>query len=53
MAELLDHEMIDTKVVILGPGWVKTKMHQETLKNKKYSRENFSELKIDLKKIIL
>ena len=41
MAELLDHEMIDTKVVILGPGWVKTKMHQETLKNKKYSRENF------------
>ena len=41
MAELLDYEMINTKVVILGPGWVKTKMHQETLKNKKYSRENF------------
>ena len=53
MAELLNHEMTDTKVVILGPGWVKTKIHQETLKNKKYARENFLGHKIDLKKIIL
>ena len=41
MAELLNHEMKDTKVVILGPGWVKTKIHNETLNNKKLSRENY------------
>ncbi len=31
MCELLDAEVPDTNFVILGPGWVKTKIHQETL----------------------
>lgn len=31
MAELLDAEIADTRFVILGPGWVKTKIHQQTL----------------------
>lgn len=31
MCELLDAEIPDTNFVILGPGWVKTKIHQETL----------------------
>ncbi len=30
MTELLAAEMPDTKFVILGPGWVKTKIHRET-----------------------
>ncbi|WP_076416964.1 SDR family NAD(P)-dependent oxidoreductase [Colwellia sp. UCD-KL20] len=29
--ELLNEEMNDCKFTILGPGWVKTKIHQETL----------------------
>ena len=32
MCELLDTEMPDTRFVILGPGWVNTKIHQETLR---------------------
>lgn len=31
MSELLAAEMPDTKFVALGPGWVKTKIHEETL----------------------
>ena len=31
MCELLDAEIPDTNFIILGPGWVKTKIHQETL----------------------
>ena len=31
MIELLAEEMNDTRFVILGPGWVETKIHQETL----------------------
>jgi len=31
MCELLDAEIPDTNFVILGPGWVKTKIHQATL----------------------
>lgn len=31
MCELLDAEVPDTNFVILGPGWVKTKIHQATL----------------------
>jgi NAD(P)-dependent dehydrogenase (short-subunit alcohol dehydrogenase family) len=30
--ELLDAEIPDTKFTIIGPGWVKTKIHQETLR---------------------
>ncbi len=32
MCELLDSEVPDTRFVIIGPGWVKTKIHQQTLK---------------------
>jgi NAD(P)-dependent dehydrogenase (short-subunit alcohol dehydrogenase family) len=31
MCELLDAEIPDTRFVILGPGWVKTKIHNATL----------------------
>jgi len=31
MAELLAEEIKDTRFVTIGPGWVKTKIHQETL----------------------
>lgn len=31
MCELLDAEVPDTRFAILGPGWVRTKIHQETL----------------------
>jgi NAD(P)-dependent dehydrogenase (short-subunit alcohol dehydrogenase family) len=32
MCELLDAEIPDTRFSIIGPGWVGTKMHQETIK---------------------
>lgn len=32
MCELLDAEISDTRFSILGPGWVKTKIHEETLR---------------------
>ncbi len=32
MCELLDAEILDTRFVIVGPGWVKTKIHDATLK---------------------
>lgn len=32
MCELLDAEVTDTRFVIVGPGWVKTKIHDSTLK---------------------
>lgn len=32
MCELLDAEISDTRFVIVGPGWVKTKIHDSTLK---------------------
>lgn len=41
MVELLDEEIKDTVFSILGPGWVKTKIHQETLNNKKKSEANY------------
>lgn len=31
MCELLDSEMPDTRFSILGPGWVETKIHSETI----------------------
>jgi NAD(P)-dependent dehydrogenase (short-subunit alcohol dehydrogenase family) len=31
MCELLDAEILDTKFTIIGPGWVNTKIHKETL----------------------
>jgi NAD(P)-dependent dehydrogenase (short-subunit alcohol dehydrogenase family) len=32
MCEFLDMEIPDTKFVIVGPGWVKTKIHESTIK---------------------
>lgn len=32
MTELLDAEIRDSRFVIVGPGWVKTKIHKETLR---------------------
>ena len=32
MCELLDAEIEDTRFTIVGPGWVKTKIHEATLK---------------------
>lgn len=32
MCEVLDAEIPDTRFVTIGPGWVKTKIHQQTLK---------------------
>jgi hypothetical protein len=31
MVELLDSEILDSRFSIVGPGWVKTKIHNETL----------------------
>ena len=39
--ELLDHEIEDTKFTILGPGWVKTKIHNQTLKAKSKAGLNY------------
>jgi NADP-dependent 3-hydroxy acid dehydrogenase YdfG len=39
--ELLDFEFQDVKFCILGPGWVKTKIHKETLANKKKAEKSY------------
>ena len=39
--ELLDHEIKDTKFAILGPGWVKTKIHDQTLKAREKAGKNY------------
>ena len=41
MAELLDKEFDDIKVSIIGPGWVKTKIHKQTIEAGKMARENY------------
>ena len=41
MCELLDFEMSDTKFTILGPGWVKTKIHKSTIREPINSGKNF------------
>lgn len=41
MCELLDAEIKDTKFVIIGPGWVKTKIHEATLKAGKRAGDNY------------
>ena len=40
--ELLDHEFDDIKFTILGPGWVKTKIHQSTLETKHKPHKNYN-----------
>ena len=43
MCELLNEEFNDIKVSIIGPGWVKTKIHQQTITaGKKNARENYN-----------
>lgn len=39
--ELIDAEIEQLKIFILGPGWVKTKIHNATLNAKKESGENY------------
>ena len=41
MCELLDSEYADINIFIVGPGWVRTKIHQETLDNKKGAGNNY------------
>jgi len=41
MTELLDKEFQDIKVSIIGPGWVKTKIHKQTIQAGKLARENY------------
>ncbi|MCX5751949.1 MAG: SDR family NAD(P)-dependent oxidoreductase [Candidatus Saganbacteria bacterium] len=41
MCELLDAEIPDTRFSIIGPGWVKTKIHAATLKAGKKAGENY------------
>ena len=41
MCELLDFEFEDTKFSILGPGWVKTKIHNATLEDKVNAGKNY------------
>ena len=39
--ELLDAEVKDTKFTILGPGWVKTKIHKSTIDQPGSSGDNY------------
>ena len=41
MCELLDVEIKDTRFAIIGPGWVKTKIHKETLRAKGKAGNNY------------
>lgn len=41
MCELLQAEIQDTRFVILGPGWVHTKMHEATLKAGAHAGPNY------------
>jgi NAD(P)-dependent dehydrogenase (short-subunit alcohol dehydrogenase family) len=41
LCELLDFEEPRIKFIILGPGWVKTKIHQDTLENPRSAGLNF------------
>ena len=49
MVELLDAELKDIRFVILGPGWVKTKIHQQTLNAKIGSGKNYFRTKLHFK----
>jgi short-subunit dehydrogenase len=40
-AELISFEEEKISCSILGPGWVKTKIHKSTLKNKKAAKQNY------------
>ena len=47
MAELLNHEIKDVKISIIGPGFVKTKIHNETLES--INNDHYVETKRRLK----
>ena len=42
MAELLDAELPDVKFTVLGPGWVRTKIHDQTLRAGSRAGPNFA-----------
>ena len=50
MCELLDAEINDTRFVIIGPGWIRTKIHQQTIKAKTKAGDNFEKTRIKLLK---
>jgi len=41
MCELLDDEILDMNPFIIGPGWVRTKIHKQTLTNVKGAGNNY------------
>ncbi len=41
MCELLDNEYDDINIFIIGPGWVRTKIHQETINSIECAGDNF------------
>ena len=45
ICELLDAECEDLKIQIIGPGFVKTKTHEETLKAKQMAGSNYERVK--------
>ncbi len=45
MVELLDNEIVNTTFTILGPGWVKTKIHSQSLMPGNESYESYKETK--------
>lgn len=45
MCELLDAEISDTRFAIVGPGWVKTKIHETTIKAGIRAGENYEKTK--------
>ena len=49
MCELLSEEIEDITISILGPGWVNTKIHQETLKAGKSSGDALIKTKETIK----
>jgi len=48
MTELLDTEITDTRFVIVGPGWVKTKIHQSTLDAGSKAGDNYDKTRVML-----
>jgi len=48
MCELLDAEILDTRFAIVGPGWVKTKIHEATIKAGVRAGENYERTKYRL-----
>ena len=48
--ELLDAELKDTKFSILGPGWVKTKIHKSTIDQPLNSGNNYQKTLQNFKK---